>query len=341
MLAWDYLVNVQEDDGSFIYLYDPEEQVSLWGYNILRHAGTVYSLLEVYEYSNDAKYLQAAELGLWYLQRQIEDCSWFAPQALCLVENNEVKLWWNALAILAMWLYTELTDKNDFVLTMQWLATWMLSVQNSEWEFVIHKMDMQWRASDFVSQYYPWEALYALAKLYDITSIDNYIRAAYQWAIWLITVRDAWLTLRNVTHDHWLLYGLSNIYRHYPDPLLVQHGQLMVNSIVSRQRWEEDTDYKPWVGSFMYPPRTTPTSTRMEWLIAAHALFSQAWFSNLAKSIEPNIALGIGYIHRSQLLEWYEWTTGYGWFPESLTDSSIRIDYVQHAISALLWYLSL
>ena len=341
LLAWDYLVDVQEDDGSFIYLYDPDEQISLGWYNILRHAGTVYSLLEIYAYSNDDKYLEAAELWLWYLQRQIQDCSWFASDALCLVENNEVKLWWNALAILAMGLYTELTDRDDFVLTMQWLAAWILSVQNNEWEFVIHKMDMEWRVSDFVSQYYPWEGLYALAKLYDITWVDTYIRAAYQWAIWLITVRDAWLTLRNIAHDHWLLYALRDIYRHYPDTVLVQHGQFITNSIISRQRLEEDTDYKPWVGSFMYPPRTTPTSTRMEWLIAAHTLFSQAWFTNLAESIEPNISLGIWYIRGSQLLDGYEWTLWYGWFPESLTESAIRIDYVQHAISALLWYLSL
>src|SRR5690349_16208670 len=42
----DYLVSHMHEDGSFLYDYDPVAGTKSDEYNILRHAGTTYSLLE-------------------------------------------------------------------------------------------------------------------------------------------------------------------------------------------------------------------------------------------------------------------------------------------------------
>src|SRR5687767_10002527 len=45
----DYLVNMQRDDGSFYYTYDAvTDRARTNEYNIVRHAGTTFSLFDLY-----------------------------------------------------------------------------------------------------------------------------------------------------------------------------------------------------------------------------------------------------------------------------------------------------
>jgi hypothetical protein len=62
----DYLVAQMNADGSFVYEYDPIKRKKSSSYNMLRHAGTTYSLIELHEATGDAEYLAAAENGLGY-----------------------------------------------------------------------------------------------------------------------------------------------------------------------------------------------------------------------------------------------------------------------------------
>jgi hypothetical protein len=55
----DYLVAQMNADGSFVYEYDPITRKKSSSYNMLRHAGTTFSLIELHEATGDAKYLAA------------------------------------------------------------------------------------------------------------------------------------------------------------------------------------------------------------------------------------------------------------------------------------------
>ena len=104
----DYLVAQMDADGSYVYEYDPIKRKKSSSYNILRHAGTTYSLIELHEATRDAKYLAAAENGLGYLRRQIIDCP-TVPAAACVIENDQIKLGGNGLALLALSKYMAVT----------------------------------------------------------------------------------------------------------------------------------------------------------------------------------------------------------------------------------------
>ena len=48
-LAGNYLVRETREDGSFVYLYNASCDCEDEDYNILRHAGTIYAMLQLYQ----------------------------------------------------------------------------------------------------------------------------------------------------------------------------------------------------------------------------------------------------------------------------------------------------
>ena len=67
ILGGNYLVNATDDQGIFVYDYDPVENVESGSYNILRHAGTVYSMLQLYDVTGDEQLLLSSEKAINYL----------------------------------------------------------------------------------------------------------------------------------------------------------------------------------------------------------------------------------------------------------------------------------
>ncbi len=60
-LGWP---TVARDDGSFLYIYYPEDdEYDREDYNEVRHAGTTYSLFTAYSVAGDEAVLEAAEGG--------------------------------------------------------------------------------------------------------------------------------------------------------------------------------------------------------------------------------------------------------------------------------------
>ena len=65
----DYLVRMQKPDGSFHYYYDPaEDRFESRRYNIVRHAGTALSLLDLYAATRDGRYLASSRRAITFLK---------------------------------------------------------------------------------------------------------------------------------------------------------------------------------------------------------------------------------------------------------------------------------
>src|SRR5699024_5282749 len=86
-----------------------------------------------------------------------------------VVEKDAQKVGGNALAIVALAKYTEVTGNNKHVPLMQDLASWIKEVQGDDGEFTVHKQRYSnGERFDFVSHYYPGEAILALVRLYQV-----------------------------------------------------------------------------------------------------------------------------------------------------------------------------
>ncbi len=340
-LGGEYLASHMHEDGSFVYEYDPVKDEESDSYNILRHAGTTYALLELYEATNDTKYLKSAERALHYLRESIIPCPVY-KDASCVIEGNEIKLGGNGLALLAFTKYMSVTDSRDDLATAEGIARFITAIQAKNGEFLFYKMDAKGVPdSDFVSEYYPGEAMFGLARLSELTNDATWMSAAHKGADWIINVRDKNIATNDLPHDHWMLYALNELYADEQKPDYLEHTKRLVNAIVSIQHKGLTGEQEDWNGGYYNPPRSTPTATRNEGLGAAYKIFMRSGDLAYAMITKDAMKAGIDFTLRTQFTSQKVREIGapretIGGFHETLDEYDIRIDYVQHNISALL-----
>lgn len=339
-LGGRYLARSVDGDGRFVYSYLPKTDETKTTYNALRHCGTIYAMLELYEVTGERELLAAAERAIGYVERELlSRCRTGAARTACIVERGAVKLGGNALAIIALAKHAAVTGEQRHLGTIDDLGRWILSTQGEDGEFKVHKqLQPGGEVTDFVSGYYPGEALLALVRRPE--PAPAWLDAAERGARWLIEVRDRDLPLAALTHDHWLLYALNELYRERPDPVYLNHASRIAAAILARQR-QSDPPYSDWLGSYYSPPRSTPTATRSEGLAAAHLMMRGAGRAEEAAALLEALELGVAFQLQTQFLPetvlyLRDPARALGGFRRSLTNYEIRIDYVQHNISALL-----
>ncbi len=336
----DYLKRSVRPEGSFTYIYRPDEDEVPKAYNILRHAGTVYSMLELYEVTGDPELLQSTKRAIDYLIKSIKPCQIGSETLACVVEGSIVKLGGNALAVVALAKYIGITNEKDYMPMLLRLARWIQKSQRENGQFFPHIQSYPGgEASDIVSQYYPGEAILALMRIYELNGDESFLDSAERGAQYLINVRDKNLADSELNHDHWLLYGLNELYRHKPKPLYLNHSMRIAKAMIQSQN--RDPQYPDWFGGYYRPPRSTPTAVRSEGLYAAYQLARDFGDPNEAQQILESLENGIRFQLQTQfrpesVLYLKKPQRALGGFHSSLTNFEIRNDYVQHNISSIL-----
>lgn len=337
--AGDYLVRVLDEQGRFDYRYRPLQNKFSQQYNILRHAGSIYALLELYEATKKTSYLNASKRALQYLLQNVKPDINNPSTSACVVENDYIKLGGNALALLALTKFISLTGQKEHLDIACRLASWIKNAQDNSGKFIVFKQSYSTKeVSDFESEYYPGEAIYALASLYPISPNAAWINVAENAALYLIN-QSKKIPIKDLIHDHWLLYGLTATYKLLPNPAFVKASERIVQSIIGAQI--QEADYLDWNGGYYNPPRTTPTSIRMEGLCAAYELAKMVGNRKLMNDITDCVIKGVRFILHAQYqpesaMYFKKSKYTYGAFRASIMIYEVRIDYVQHAISALL-----
>ncbi len=357
----DYLTRATGPEGRYTYRYRAATNESVGGYNILRHAGTTFSLLQLFRETRDPLHLAAGERAIEALLAATGPCpgptGFIAPaeaaaaaagiappRLLCVAEDGEVKLGGNALAVVALVEHAEATGSRRFVAEAQALARWIVAVQSAEGEFVVHKItEPDGNPTDFVSGYYPGEALLALLRLYELDGDRAWLDAAERGGRWLIDVRDGTVADDDLAHDHWLLYALARLHRHAPDPVWVAHASRLSRAILDAQLRPNQLfpGEELWAGGWYRPPRSTPAATRSEGLASAWAMIRESGDDALADAVLNGLLRAAAYQLRTQVdiataTGWPAPAAAVGGFRRDLDSDEIRIDYVQHNISALL-----
>lgn len=335
----EYLLRALDSHGRFIYNHSAKTGIRKDDYNILRHAGTAYSLFELYGKTGNDKFLDGGRRALDYLSRQLRPCPGLET-ALCVEEEGEIKLGGNGLAIVAMLEHDKVTGETSWQPTAIKLALWLQHAQQPSGAFRPHKWSYpEGNAFDFISGYYPGEALLGLIRLYEATDARTWLESAESGAHYLIHGRDKGKTLRQLAHDHWLLYALAEIHQANPNPDYVIHAEKITEAILRAQNLSPE--FPDWHGSYYRPPRSTPTATRSEAMVSAMKLLGHQ--PELAKRIFNNLCYGIRFQLNTQFLpesvlylDMPDWIMG--GFHRSLTDYGLRIDYTQHSISSLLGF---
>jgi len=331
-----WLLSVQHKSGRFTYRSNPVLNMPDPTYNIVRHAGTCWSLLWLYRRTADEQFLTALKKGMEYLQRRTERSA--RPHRFAHVRFAEKSpLGASALTLLVMSegaLCGALETNKE---TMADLASFIAYMQSDSGEFYKYLREAVKRAPvKEEPRYFPGEAMLALLQYYKVDPNKKWLS---------IVEKSAELQIKRFQQDdfadHWVMMALQDLYRVTKNPRYSAACLSMADSIVKRQHKPGDVPDPDFAGGFNHtnPPGTCSAATRMEGLAAAWHLAGKIRAPNDA--YDQGLQLAAKFIMQQQFrpVNSYMATPQVpfmGGFHASPIDFELRIDYAQHAICALI-----
>jgi mannose/cellobiose epimerase-like protein (N-acyl-D-glucosamine 2-epimerase family) len=340
----DYLTRIVGSSGRYVYMYHPVDDRGDGSYGWLRHCGTTYALFEAYEEFGTPSYLDTGERALRYLTTHLaQDSASHGKYIIDTDDEEQQKVGGAALALLAFSKHAAVTGKTDdpeALETMRALARFIIKQQYADGHFRSNA-DVEREVGKKLKRepvYYPGEAVLALVRFYAIDAQPTYLDAARKAADWIVHVRDAFVSEDNQEHDHWITYALNELYRVTRDDAYLKHAFKIARAIQLKQRPLSAATPLDLVGTF-YDGQTTPASTRVE------AYDADIVLSRFAGKPEAWLMAPAQEAARSILWQQYGPDNDYwlknpakadGGVRESPFVHDVRIDYVQHAMSAWL-----
>lgn len=351
-LSTTYLVKINEPDGRFTYkvhpsfLYSPKKK-----YNILRHAGTMYALAQAWQQQPDNDVRAALDRSARFL---VSNCIapipdhenmlgvWSLPEITNSNKPLQIKLGGVGLGLAAL-ISTEKIIPGTIPLTdLRKLGRFILYMQNKNGGFFTKYIPSKGgKDAQHVSQYYPGEAALGLLMLYQIDPSQQWLDAAVKALAHIITARKI------TTSDQWSLIACAKLLslKNFSENILSRDKIIVYAQQVSQAILEEQilySDLKQLIGSFSKEGRTTPTATRVEALFAALDILGRKDVM-LQNAILSSIHSAVRFLLNAQITE----GKYVGGIPRAVQLSvfdpildhraaEIRIDYVQHLLSALI-----
>ena len=216
----NYLSNMLQSSGKFIYGYNPLKNKELTSYNILRHCGSVWSLIVCFDENTKnkeslkANINNATEYMISQIREQDKNISYIIEE-----KTDEIKLGGNALAVIAMCEYTEKFQDSKYIELLKKLANGIINMQEDGGNYihVLNASDFS-KKEDYRTVYYDGEATFALIKLYGITNDEKYLNSAKKAMDYFVE--------NNYTKycDHWLSYASNEITKYIDNEKYYEFG---------------------------------------------------------------------------------------------------------------------
>ena len=338
-----FLARGVSSEGRFRYTVEATTNRSLSGYDWPRHAGAAYVLAQAADVSHDPVLRDAALRTTGYLRDHATlDCG----EHRCVGQGELVDVGSSALALIAMNEIARTGIDPSYRAQVEQLASFLRSQQRPDGEFMHHYDRRAKKPVDTQSIYYSGEVTLALARAFALTG-DTADRDAASRGLAHI-VGPAWSFFGDRYYfgeEHWTCQALADLWDVAPD----------AKALSFCERWQiydrkmmfgpNDTPYDA-DGSYgvgpIPTPRLTPVASRCEAGIATLEAMKRANADPdeqvaLAAQLRRSLALLLRQQFRPGLTHLFaDPTAVYGAFPGSAGDWQLRIDFAQHAGSALL-----
>ncbi|MFC1550358.1 hypothetical protein ACFL46_03615 [Candidatus Neomarinimicrobiota bacterium] len=362
--AASYLVQQNQSSGRFYYRINTNPQVKISKrYNILRHAGTLYALASYAKRYGDSQTRESILRGSQFLKTQLRNIQHNEPVLAVFSDpiingsddSIQAKLGGTGLGLVALCSAESLSPRSTSLDTLKMMGNFIRYMQKDDGSFYSKYFpDRQKRRDDsWTSLYYPGEAVLGLLMLYEIDPDPIWLESAKKGLLFLARARE---NKSRVPADHWALIASDHLLKidreiNISDKnYIVNHLLQIIENIITNNP-NHPLDHL-FFGCLSNDGRTTPTATRLEGLLAALP-YIKDYNPEKIKEAVTTIDNGIGFLIKSQIKS----GKYMGGIPRAIKAldsdhpgysktfnhrySEIRIDYVQHALSALIAYHSL
>lgn len=321
--ASNYLEKSVKEDGSFVYEYYCNEGIETNSYNILRHEGTIWSMIQAYELNQDENLKDKIDLPIKYLVDNAivykDDNTAFVKE----INDNELKLGANGIAVLMFTTYMDVFDLAEYEDVVLKIGNAILEMQNDDGSFYhVYSYPDFTEEEEFRTVYYDGEATYALIKLYEFTNDEKWLNAAEK-AMDYFVENDY-----EQYEDQWIEYSVNEIVDYLPKQ---EYFELGLNNV------------KDNYGTLLN--NRNQSATKLELLVTGMSIYNKAIENNIdvsfinSKGITNAIDIRIDYQLNCYFYPEYAMyldnleTVLYAFFVRG-DDYRIRIDDVQHNINA-------
>jgi hypothetical protein len=341
-----YLARNIHGDGHFRYLVDAPSNRQIDGYDWPRHAGATYFLAQAADHFHEPELAEGCLRAASLLRdHAVSNCG----DAQCIGTDTRVDLGSSALALIAFAEIARSGLDTGYLALVRSLTRFLRSQERPDGEFM-HEFDRNaGRPIDVQYVYYSGEATLALARAHALTADPGDLDAASRGLSHL--VGPAWRFFGNRYYfgeEHWTCQAMADLWTRAPDHAALDfcarwqaYGRKLQ---LSKSDADYDADGAIGVGPF-FTPRLTPVASRSEAGIATlDVLLREHANSTVALGAQQRRALAL--LVRRQLRPgptaiFASPESVYGAMPGSEVDLQLRIDYVQHAGSAMLRWLDL
>jgi hypothetical protein len=345
-----YLMRACSPRGRFAYIVDASDGGVSRSYNIVRHAGAIYSLAMFNRFHPDVEVVDTMARAAHFMRtvymsddRPSNTLVVWSTAAAGATESNlgDAGLGLAALAEVAR------ARRGSIQLEdLRSLGRFVLSMQRPDGSFFSRYRATVGPVPERGSMYYPGEAILGLIDLYEIDQSRLWLNAAARGLSYLARSRQA---VQNLPDDHWALIATAKFLPYYDrveSPAsrdeLIRHASNIGKAMLIEQ--VKTADDPRLVGGFTPDGGTTPTAIRLEGLLAVLEFLPRE-DKQLRKQIEVATRLGVDFLIRAQIKS----GPFAGGMPAVLPrtslvmkaaarESEVRIDYVQHALCVWLRY---
>ena len=241
--SW-FLSACVKEDGKFDYGINPVNDFHFVTYNILRHTGTIWSLIMQYDTTKDKKLLPKIESTIGFLLQNIE---YSDSEHAHLVERkaDEIKLGGNAVAVITLSTYAAIFETDKYNELISKLANSILSMQEEDGSYyhVLSFPGFERKERDRIV-YYDGEATFALARAYSITHDRRYLEAAEKALDYFIE--------NDYTRfcDHWIAYSVNEVTIYDPQEKYLNFGLKNANDNLNKM-FNQDTTFHTFLELLM------------------------------------------------------------------------------------------
>ena len=307
-----HLATLVQPDGRFIYRYDTARKRIFNQYNVLRHCGSVWSMFDVVRLTRpDPRVTEAAIRASRYMREHFIK-PFGEGDRLCVVDGDKIKLGGAGLALLALAEWNRAAPDPELTETARAIGRYILDQRTEDGDLVHGRLYPTGEIYPFRSNYYTGEALFGLLRLFEWTGEGVWRDAAFE-LLAALGPRDYGVAERS----HWMLYALDAAEEIAPSPENRAYAARIAGAIL-----RDPTSYRA-------RGLSTPIACMSEALLAYMRLKRRT----ASASVWPSAADCEKAVVENLGLQFKSFTQN-GAFIGGPTRPDVRIDYIQHNISA-------